>query len=183
MDVSNISNSNVFKLDVNAGKNKVQGKVDANTQNLNNNSAIKSNAAFAEFQQNIKLEAKNQFGTQTGIANRINDSGFNLSQFTFDGKPITELTSKKAKELVSSDGFFGARKTGLRIADSAISLAGNDVEKLKVARDATVKGFKEAENMLGGKLFDISYDTLDVTLKKIDDRIRQLDESVVDVTG
>ena len=99
----------------------------------------------------------------------------------YTGKPIEELTQDEAKELVSKDGFFGVDKTSQRLADFVIIGAGDDLEKLKEGREGIIQGFKEAEQIWGEKLYDISYETLDKALAMIDDRIKELGGSVLDV--
>jgi len=56
-----------------------------------------------------------------------------------------------------------------------------DPEKLQAARDAVLKGFKDAEAVFGGKLPDISYKTLDKLIEMIDAKISALGGSVVDL--
>jgi hypothetical protein len=108
------------------------------------------------------------------LAGREIDQGFSLKSIGYEGKPITELTPDEAKNLVSNDGFFGIEQTSSRVSSFVFSLAGDDVESLKEARKGIVQGFKEAEQMWGGKLPDISYETQDKTLSIIDEKIAEL---------
>jgi hypothetical protein len=94
---------------------------------------------------------------------------------------FTELSQDEAKALISEDGYFGVKNTAQRIYDFVAGNAGEDPEKLQVARDAVLKGFKDAEAVFGGKLPDISYKTLDKLLEMIDAKISALGGSVVDL--
>ena len=101
----------------------------------------------------------------------------------YEGRPISEFSPQEAADLISEDGYFGVAKTSARISDFVIKLAGDDPEKLRVGRDAVLRGFKEAEKQWGGQLPDISYETLDKTLAAIDDKINDAGGSVVDLTA
>ncbi|KAF0812050.1 hypothetical protein IGB42_03592 [Andreprevotia sp. IGB-42] len=68
-------------------------------------------------------------------------------------------TIAAAKEAISEDGEFGVRKTAERILTFAKGMVGNDPEKLATIRDAVEKGFKQAEEIFGGKLPEISNQT------------------------
>lgn len=146
--------------------------------NSDKSSGVKQFESSVSFKFSIQVKTRGEFGLQSAIGrhSKKDDDG-KVSKFKFEQKPVTALDRAKASELISENGHFGAKKTGARIADSAISMAGDDVEKLKVAREATVKGFEEAEKIAGGKLFAISYDTLNIALKKIDDKINELSSS------
>ncbi|WP_394778768.1 hypothetical protein [Undibacterium sp.] len=69
-------------------------------------------------------------------------------------------TIAKAKDDISEDGDFGVKKTAERILSFAKASIGDDPAKLDAVRAAVEKGFAEAQTALGGKLPDISNDTL-----------------------
>jgi hypothetical protein len=48
-------------------------------------------------------------------------------------------------------------QTAQRIFDFMVARAGDDLEQLQVGRDAILKGFKDAEQLFGGTLPEISY--------------------------
>ncbi len=81
---------------------------------------------------------------------------------------FTEMTPEQAQELVSEDGYFGIKKTSDRIVQFATGAWGNDTSKLGEIKDAVMKGFKEAEDAFGGTLAQISYDTIDAVMEKLD---------------
>ncbi len=145
------------------------------------NSTLQVNKLLIELTLNIKIESKYNFETQAGTAGFMESTSIDLSQILYNGKPVTELTQDEAKSLISDDGYFSIENTAQRLFDFAVKMAGDDAERLKVTRDAVLKGFKEAEGLFGGKLPEISYKTIDMALKMIDEKIREFGGSVIDV--
>ncbi len=160
---------------VHEGKNKDTSKKTVES------AATQVNRLIIEMHLNIKIESKERIGTQAGIKKHSESAGIDLSKLMYNGKPITDLSQDEAKALISEDGFFGVKNTAQRIFDFAVKMAGDDPERLQSARDAVLKGFKEAENIFGGTLPDISYDTIDKVLELMDEKIRGLGGSVLDV--
>jgi hypothetical protein len=101
----------------------------------------------------------------------------------YTGKAITDMNPTEAKQLVSEEGFFGVTQTSNRLADFVLNGGGDNLETLKAGREGIISGFNEAEKMWGGKLPDISYDTLTKALTKIDEKISSLGGSVLDTTA
>lgn len=100
----------------------------------------------------------------------------------YQGRSISELSAREASDLIKEDGFFGVTKTAGRISDFVLAGAGNDLDRLKAGRDGILKGFKEAETAWGGKLPEISYKTLEKSLETIDEQIKSIGGSLVDLT-
>ena len=105
---------------------------------------------------------------------KSNDKSFNLSNTGYEGKPITELSTDEATALISENGFFGVSQTSQRVANFVLSFSGDDLEKLEKGREGIIKGFEEAQEMWGGELPQISYDTQAKTLELIDAKIAEL---------
>lgn len=82
---------------------------------------------------------------------------------------ISQLTQEDAQALIADDGYFGVDKTSDRIVDFAIGIAGGDPSRLDAIKEGVDKGFAEALEAFGGQLPDISYDTYDAVMKKLDD--------------
>ena len=104
-----------------------------------------------------------------------------LQDIGYEGKAIAELSQEEAAELVSEDGFFGVTQTSERIANFVIAGAGGDESLLKAGREGILQGFKEAEAMWGGKLPDISYETINKAVEMIDKALIEGGFSVLDV--
>jgi len=127
------------------------------------------------------LQAQSAPFDLTKVRDLLNSIDYSAIGYT--GKPIADMSPDEAKQLVSEEGYFGVTQTSGRLADFVLSGGGNDLEKLKAGREGIVKGFKEAEQLWGGKLPDISYETLDKALAKIDEQIASLGGSVLDTTA
>ena len=116
-------------------------------------------------------------------------AGFNAldpeikSQLQYNGRPIADLSPEEAASLVAEDGYFGVAQTSGRIAEFVINGAGDDLEKLKQGREGMLKGLEQAEKQWGSQLPDISYQTMEKALEAVDERIRELGGSVMDVTA
>ena len=104
-----------------------------------------------------------------------------LSDIGYEEKPIADLSQDEAKALVAEDGFFGITQTSERIANFVLLGAGDDVDMLKAGREGILRGFSEAEEMWGGKLPDISYETINKSVEMIDKKLSELGASVMDI--
>ena len=145
-----------------------------------------------QFQMNITISSDTNFSSQNGLfgmgTSAMNDpfklnnilNGLDLSSIGYDGKPIQQLTQDEAKALIAEDGFFGVAKTSDRIADFVLAGAGDDVEKLKAGREGIIRGYNQAERSWGGNLPDISKETLDKALEKVDKKLASLGVNVLD---
>ncbi|AWI34910.1 hydrogenase-4 component G [Helicobacter apodemus] len=145
-----------------------------------------------EFQMNVSSTSENNFNSQNGVSllggsalsnpDRLTSilNGLDLNAIGYKGKPLQELTSNEAKALIAEDGFFGIAKTSARIADFVIAGAGDDVEKLKAGREGVIRGYNQAQKAWGGELPDISKETLQKSLEKIDKRLTELGVNVLE---
>ena len=103
------------------------------------------------------------------VIKTLQDQGLEL-QFVAGEKNINfeTMTTEEAQELISEDGYFGVDQTSQRIVDFAISGFGNDPSRLQEMKDAIDKGFKEAQSAFGGALPEISQQTYDAIMEKLD---------------
>ncbi|MGV1100862.1 hydrogenase-4 component G [Thiovibrio sp. JS02] len=132
----------------------------------------------------VKTEAKAGFASQSGVSRRAGGQGFEPATLQYDGKPISELTPEEAQALIAEDGYFGVARTARRIADFVLTGGGDDLARLQAGREGVLRGFAEAEEIWGGKLPEISYQTLNRALELIDARIQELGGgSLLDVTA
>lgn len=81
---------------------------------------------------------------------------------------ISELSPAEAQELVSEDGYFGVEQTSERIVDFAIAATGGDPSQLAAVKEGIEQGFQEAAAAFGGWLPEISYQTYDAIMEKLD---------------
>jgi hypothetical protein len=134
-----------------------------------------TNSYLAQYQLQVEEKSKETFSFQADT--------FTLADIGYNGKPIAELTQMEAKELVSEDGFFGIEQTSQRIADFVLNGAGDDVEKLRAGREGILRGFKEAEEIWGETLPDISYQTINKAVSQIDEKLASLGANVLEVNA
>jgi hypothetical protein len=81
---------------------------------------------------------------------------------------IAELSQEEAQELITDDGYFSVEQTSDRIVNFALSLAAGDVNRLDAVKEGVEDGFNQALEAFGGTLPDISYETFDAVLQKLD---------------
>ncbi|CAM2939006.1 hydrogenase-4 component G [Helicobacter burdigaliensis] len=122
------------------------------------------------------------FGNGENYANNLQKlfSSLDLSAIGYEGKPLRELSSDEAKELVGENGFFGITQTSDRIADFVIAGAREDIEKLKAGREGIIIGYEQAQKAWGDELPEISKKTLDRALEKIDKTLADLGVNVLE---
>ena len=166
MNIDNSFVSNIYK-DINSSVNeKIQ-----NSKNISGRDI--SNQYLAKYQLEIMNESKIETTKQVEL--------FSLSDIGYKGKPIANLNQEEAKKLVSEDDFFGVAQTSERIANFVLLGAGDDIDKLKAGKEGILRGFKEAEEMWGEKLPDISYESINKSVEMIDKKLSELGASVMDI--
>ncbi len=75
----------------------------------------------------------------------------------------------QAQKDVAEDGYWGVEQTSDRLVSMAIALSGGDTEKADEMKAAITKGFEKATAAWGEKLPQISQDTYDAAMRKMDD--------------
>lgn len=93
-------------------------------------------------------------------------------KFTVDAQ-----TKAQAQADISEDGYYGVKKTSERMFEFAMALTGGDVDEMKKMQAAVEKGYKQAEKTWGGKLPDISKETLDATNKLFENYYKEQKEA------
>ena len=140
----------------------------------------------AQLKENSMAMALNSVNVQDGITKKdsfkaqYEEFQTFLKDIGYEGKPIAELSQEEATELVSEDGFFGIEQTSDRISDFVIATSGGDEKLMRAGREGMLLGFKQAEEMLGGKLPDISQKTMQAAIEKVDKAMIELGYSVID---
>ncbi|EAL53613.1 hypothetical protein [Campylobacter upsaliensis] len=135
---------------------------------------------FMEFAQQSMNAIFGNTNAQAGVSNLLDGTAESiLSKIDFAGlgymgKSPLAMNQDELKELVGENGFFGVANTANRIADFVIQGAGDDPQKLQKGFEGMKKGFEEAQNLWGGKLPQISQDTINQALEKVSKRIDEL---------
>lgn len=104
------------------------------------------------------------------VLNIFKEQGLEYTIDTPDGQVDLETISpEEAQDLVADDGYFGVEKTSERIFNFAVGIAGGDPSRLEAIKEGVNNGFQEALDAFGGELPDISYDTYDAVMNKLDE--------------
>jgi hypothetical protein len=131
-------------------------------------------------QKSISVQSEMASKTDDQFQNNYKEFKSFLDDIGYDGKPIAELSKDEANELIGEDGIFGIKQTSQRIANFVIEGANGDEELLRAGRDGMLQGFKDAEDMWGSELPDISKETMKKALELVDKHIHELGFSVLD---
>lgn len=182
-------------IQVNTAYNSVSlnAKKQENTEiNANMNAKQISNAYFMQFKEQTISQSSSNFNAQNAVFENLGFNvpenlmqilqGIDTTSLGYNGTPLDKLSKDEAKELVSDEGFFGVTKTAERIANFVLSGAGDDEDKLRAGREGILRGFKEAEQMWGGKLPEISYQTIQKATDAIDEKLSSLNANVINTT-
>jgi hypothetical protein len=102
------------------------------------------------------------------ISRQNGSSAFSLN-IQVTGISSASMTQAEAAAAISENGDWGVEAVSDRIVSFAKSLAGDDAGKIETLREAIDKGFASVKNALGGKLPDISTQTYDAVMSKLDD--------------
>lgn len=81
---------------------------------------------------------------------------------------LAAVTPEEAQELVSEDGYFGVEQTSERIFQFAVGIAGGDPSRIDAIKEGIDQGFAEAKKAFGDWLPDISYDTYNAVMQRLD---------------
>lgn len=100
----------------------------------------------------------------------VEQQGLNLAKVVSGEQKLTAdpKTIAAAKAAIAPDGEFGVQKTAERILSFAKTAIGGDTNKLDKIRAAVERGFKEAADILGGTLPEISQQTLSAIQTEFD---------------
>ncbi|CAM4183342.1 hypothetical protein [Campylobacter armoricus] len=139
--------------------------------------------AFSMSSSNSLSQAGVFQGTQSRDSLTAILSNVDFQAIGYEGKDILSLNVDEAKELISEDGYFGIAKTSERLADFVINGAGEDIEKLQKGLEGLKAGFAQAEKMWGGKLPDISYETIDKAIEKVTQKINEMGGNSLDINA
>ncbi|MBT5933752.1 hypothetical protein [Sulfurimonas sp.] len=121
----------------------------------------------------------NIFGVQDNFTKEYEGFTSFLKDIGYEGKPIAELSQSEAAELVSEDGIFGIKQTSERIANFVINGSGGDEDMMRAGREGMIEGFKEAEELWGGELPEISQQTMQKSIEMVDKAMHDLGYSIL----
>ena len=97
------------------------------------------------------------------------DKATNIYSLLREGKvQVDEETRLQAQKDIAEDGYWGVEQTSERLFSFAKALTGGDPSQADAMIKAVKKGFEAAEKAWGGELPQISRDTLDRTISKME---------------
>ncbi len=103
------------------------------------------------------------------VQDLLKEQGINTKVATGSGEiDLATVTPDQAQDLISEDGYFGVEQTSERIFQFAMAIAGGDTSRIDAIKEGIEKGFAAAKKAFGDWLPDISYDTYDAVMKKLD---------------
>jgi hypothetical protein len=100
----------------------------------------------------------------------VQKQGLNLAKVVSGDQKlqVDSDTIEKAKAAIAADRAFGGTQLAERILSFAKNAIGDDPSKLETIRAAVEKGFKQATDMFGGTLPDISKKTYSTIMAEFD---------------
>lgn len=148
-------------------QNKIQNSSDTVTINNHKEVSITYESSLTIQPEDVQDE----FSLLRGlVTNMLKEQGIDFKVANGDQEiDISKISQEEAIELIADDGYFGVDQTSDRIVDFAIASAGHDISRLDAIKDGVEAGFNEALDAFGGWLPDISYDTYDAVMSKLDD--------------
>ena len=192
----NSTNSLDF-LNINPNSKSNIDKIKESTSNINAKEL--TSGYYMQFMQQSFDYSNGNFNMQIGLTSlSLNNQNNTANSFTqglkdllnqnigitgYSGKPIGDLTSQEASNLISDNGYFGINNTANRIADFVINGAGGDAQKLRSGLEGVKNGFAQAEAMWGQALPDISQQTMNKTLDRINQALMALSGNAINVTA
>lgn len=149
---------------------KISAKVGKMSETERSNLVAKLQSVQEERQNQMMNLVRDLMGKQANTFAQSSD----MWQFLASGKYTVDAATKaQAQADVSENGYYGVKQTSERMFEFAMALTGGDVEKMKDMQTAVEKGYKQAEKTWGGKLPDISRETLDATNKLFEDYYKE----------
>lgn len=132
-----------------------------------------SSESISTYNQSMSLEssAGDGYDLLRGLVlNIFKEQGLDYTIASDDTEiDVSSISPDEAQELIADEGYFGVEKTAERIFTFAVGVAGNDPARIDTIREGVENGFQEALDAFGGWLPDISYDTYDTVMNKLDD--------------
>ena len=127
-------------LNINPNSKSNIDKIKESTSNINSKEL--TSGYYMQFMQQSFDYSNGNFNMQIGLTSlSLNNQNNTANSFTqglkdllnqnigitgYSGKPIGDLTSQEASNLISDNGYFGIDNTANRIADFVINGAGGD---------------------------------------------------------
>lgn len=163
-----------------------QGSLKEKIQKGDISGKILSETYLFEYNQKMSHKAAQIFEVQGAVFDfkKIQEllDSIDAKSLGYEGKPLSQLNPSEASALISEDGFFGVSQTSQRLIDFVLNGSDGELSLLKAGRLGILQGFDEAESLWGGKLPDLSYQTIDKVLQALDEKIASLGGNLLDTS-
>lgn len=150
--------------------NEKKGLDNETTLRLKSELAEQSNVVRLMFQKMAESTVKDGQTIDFSVKG-IEDFNFDMKtgKIMFNGKEVIPdaASVKQAEELISEDGYFGAKKVTERTIEFAKAISGGDKSKISLLRKAVQQAFDEVEEQFGG-LPDLTKQTYKMTMEAFD---------------
>lgn len=97
-----------------------------------------------------------------------------LESIGYEGKELSKLDKKEAKDLLKKDSFFAEDETAKRIAKYVEKITGNDVDALEETKRGLKRGYEEAQKIFNKEKPVITTNTESKTFDLIDKKIEEM---------
>lgn len=187
MDINNINNLNNAQSIQNLNNKNIDKNKKTNEEVKNSTeivdkfekSEVKTDATYKkpkfkpdkETIASIKAEVDQMHSNLRSMVEKLLKSqGMTFKDLKIDGEDIEidDVTRAEAQEAIGEGGELSIENVSDRLVDFAKAISGGDKSKISLMRDSIKEGFKQAEKAFGGTLPDISYETLDRAMEKLD---------------
>lgn len=147
-----------------------QGNVESAKDQVNISYSSESPSTY-QYDMSLEQTAGDGLDLLRGLVlNIFKEQGLDYTIETTEGEiDLETLSPEEAVELVADDGYFGVEKTADRIFNSAIGFAGGDITRIDAIKEGVNSGFQGALEAFGGELPEISYDTYNAVINKLDE--------------
>lgn len=159
------------KIEFNAQESRSEDKGGIQAKDQVNISYSTESVATYQYDMSLEKTVGDGLDLLRGLVlNIFKEQGLEYTIDTPDGQVNLEtITPEEAQELVADDGYFGVDNTAERIFQFAVGISGGSPDRLDAIKEGINNGFQEALDAFGGELPDISYDTFDAVMNKLDD--------------
>lgn len=105
------------------------------------------------------------------VEDLLKRQGYSIKQLA-ELKPedikVNQKARNEAKQMIEEGGPLSPESVSTRIVDFAKAISGDDKSKFNLIKDSIEEGFEQAKEILGGELPEISQETHDLVMEKLD---------------
>lgn len=150
----------------------IQGQTKQSTENTQANQVESyTPSEHAKTIERLKAESERHYEQLIALVKQLLErQGYTLADAQSGSVTleVDEATQLEAQASISAGGEHSVGMVSDRLVEFAIAISGGDRSKLETLKGAIQEGFRQAEAAFGGALPEISYETLEATMQKLD---------------